>query len=250
MGYLISIITPAYNAESTIEKAIESVLNQTYNDWELLIINDCSSDKTEEIIQNYSSKDRRIKYFCTERPSGGPSVPRNIGLKNSKGKYIAFLDSDDLWFPNKLEEQINFLLVNNYKFVYSNYEKISYDGKRNNRFIFVRNVSTYKDTLKSCEIPCLTILMDSSLIENRQFKNMGKEDYIMWLEILRDGTIAYNTGKVHALYRESNNTRSSNKFKMIYQQWNVIRNIEKQNLIKSIYYLSTYLFKGYLKYIK
>lgn len=123
-------------------------------------------------------------------------------------------------------------------------------GKRNDRFIIVRNISTYNDTLKSCEIPCLTVLLDRYLIENRKFKNIGKEDYIMWLEILRDCNTAYNTGKIPALYREANNTRSSNKIKMIHQQWNVIRNIEKQNLIKSIYYLSTYLLKGYLKYLK
>lgn len=250
MSPIISIITPAYNAEKTINETIQSVLNQTYNNWELLIIDDCSTDKTKEIIHNYTSVDKRIKYFKTDKPSGGPSIPRNIGIKNSNGRYIAFLDSDDIWLPNKLEEQLNFLLSHNYKFVYSNYEKISYEGKRNNRLIIVRNVSTYNDTLKSCEIPCLTILLEKSIIENREFKNIGKEDYIMWLEILRNGNVAYNTGKIHALYREANNTRSSNKLKMIYQQWNVIRNIEKQNLIKSIYYLSTYLFKGYLKYLK
>lgn len=241
---------PTFNAEKTINDSIISVLNQNYKNWELLIIDDCSSDRTKEIIQEYVSIDKRIKLFSTDRPSGGPSTPRNIGIKNSQGKYIAFLDSDDIWLPNKLEEQLNFLLSNNYKFVYSNYEKISYEGKRNDRFIIVRNISTYNDTLKSCEIPCLTVLLDRYLIENRKFKNIGKEDYIMWLEILRDCNTAYNTGKIHALYREANNTRSSNKIKMIHQQWNVIRNIEKQNLIKSIYYLSTYLLKGYLKYLK
>lgn len=94
------------------------------------------------------------------------------------------------------------------------------------------------------------MLLERNIIKNKTFKNIGKEDYIMWLSILKDGTIAYNTGKIHALYREANNTRSSNKFKMIYQQWIVIRIIEKQNLIKCFYYLSTYLIKGYLKYLK
>lgn len=250
MENLISIITPAYNAEKTINETIQSVLNQTFNNWELLVIDDCSTDNTKKIIQEYIATDKRIKYFKTEKPSGGPSIPRNIGLKNSEGKFIAFLDSDDLWLPNKLEEQLNFLLINNYKFVYSNYEKISFKGKRNDRFIIARNSSTYIDTLKSCEIPCLTVLLDRTLIGNRTFRNIGKEDYIMWLEILKEGNIAYNTGKIHALYREANNTRSSNKYKMIYQQWFVIRNVEKQNLIKSIYYLSIYLFKGYIKYLK
>lgn len=250
MNPIISIITPTYNAENTISETIQSVIAQTYKQWELLIIDDCSTDKTKDLIQKYTIKDIRIKYLCTEYASGSPSKPRNLGITHSVGKYIAFLDSDDIWLPNKLEEQLNFLLSNNYKFVYSNYEKISQDGKRNGRFIVVRNESTYRNTLKSCEIPCLTVLLDRYLIENRKFKNIGKEDYIMWLEILRDGNIAYNTGKIHALYREANNTRSSNKIKMIFQQWNVIRNIEKQNLIKSIYYLSTYLLKGYLKYLK
>ena len=246
----ISIITPAYNAERTINDTIQSVLNQTFDDWELIIVDDCSTDNTPNIVKDYMSYDKRVKYFTTECASGGPSVPRNLGIIKSKGDYIAFLDSDDLWLPNKLQEQLSFLVGHNYKFVYSNYEKISCEGKRSNRIIKGRDISTYQNTLKSCEIPCLTVLVDRKIIENRRFKNVGKEDYIMWLELLKSGNIAYNTQKVHALYREAKETRSSNKFKMIYEQWNVIRNIEKQNVVKSIYFICVYLIKGYMKYVR
>lgn len=250
MNPTVSIIVPAYNAEETINDTIQSVLNQTFDDWELIIVDDCSTDETSRIVYDYLCRDKRILYFKTECASGGPSEPRNKGIINSKGKYIAFLDSDDLWLPNKLQEQISFLVSHKYKFVYSDYEKISHVGKRDNRLIKCRSVSTYYNTLASCEIPCLTVLVDRRIIENKRFVNAGKEDYIMWLELLRDGNVAYNTGKVHALYREATNTRSSNKFKMVCQQWNVIRHIEKQSFVKSIYFMSIYFIKGCMKYIK
>lgn len=250
MSPTISIIVPAYNAEHTINETIQSVLNQTFSDWELIIVDDCSTDNTSTIVHDYLYQDKRIKYFKTESASGGPAEPRNMGILNSLGRYMAFLDSDDVWLPNKLQEQLAFMVSHNYKFVYSDYEKMSYDGRRNNRVVRCRNISTYYNTLKSCEIPCLTVLVDGKIIKNRRFNNTGKEDYIMWLELLKDGNVAYNTQKVHALYREARNTRSSNKIKMICQQWNVIRKIEKQNVIKSIYFISLYLMKGFIKYIK
>lgn len=250
MNPTVSIVVPAYNAAKTIDETIQSVLNQTFCDWELIIVDDCSTDETSDIVHDYLYRDARIIYLKTEYASGGPSEPRNVGIINSKGNYIAFLDSDDLWLPNKLQEQLSFLISHNYKFVYSDYEKISYLGQRNSRIIRCRSVSTYYSTLASCEIPCLTVLVDRKIIENKRFMNVGKEDYIMWLELLRDGNIAYNTGKIHALYREASNTRSSNKFKMICQQWNVIRNIEKQCFVKSIYFMFIYLIKGFMKYLK
>ena len=102
MNPQISVITPCYNAESTIRETIDSVLRQTFKDWELLIIDDCSTDNSAEIIREYSSRDSRIKYFKTEEKSGSPSTPRNIGIDNASGEYIAFLDADDVWLPDKL----------------------------------------------------------------------------------------------------------------------------------------------------
>lgn len=247
---LVSIIMPCYNSASVVSQAIESVINQSYKNWELLVVNDCSNDNSSEIIHYYAELDNRIKYFETDSPSGSPSLPRNIGIANSAGKYIAFLDSDDMWFPNKLEEQLLFMERHGYNFVYSNYEKISWNGERNNRTVIVKSSSSYNDILRSCSIPCLTVLLKKEIAVSTRFKKTPKEDYVFWLEILKKGTIAYNTNKIHALYRESARSRSGNKFKMIQEQWHVIRNIERVPLLPAGLFIGVYALKGLAKYLK
>ena len=166
---LISIITPCYNAAPFIAQTIESVLAQTYPHWEMLIVDDCSTDRSVEVIQAYVNRDSRIKYFKTDHSSGSPSLPRNIGLEQAQGEYIAFLDSDDAWFPSKLEEQVIFMESGPYDFVYSDYEKMAWNGKRNQRLIQVRRISSFWDMLESNEIPCLTVLLRKDLIGEARF---------------------------------------------------------------------------------
>lgn len=250
METLVSIITACYNSSFSISKTIESVLSQTYSNWEMLIVDDCSTDNSLLIIQSYCKKDSRIRYLKTDKPSGSPALPRNIGIEHAIGEYIAFLDSDDIWLPNKLQEQYDFLEQNNYSFIYSNYEKISWDGKRAGRIIKLRNSSSYWDILESCSIPCLTVLLKRELVGHIRFKPMPKEDYGFWLEILRKGCIAYNTDKVHALYRESSNSRSSNKLAMFKNQWKILRNIEKVKKIPALYFMTLYTFRGFVKYLR
>lgn len=247
---LISIITPCYNAAAVIAETIESVLAQTYQNWELLICDDCSTDNSVAVIKSYCEKDSRIKLYSTPKNTGTPAEPRNIALNNAKGEFIAFLDADDQWFPNKLEEQIEFSDKNGYDFVYSNYEKISWDGERNNRFIYVATKSTYKSLLKTCDVPCLTALMKKNIVGNIRFKQIPKEDYAFWLDVFRNGVEAYNTNTVLGLYREAKHSRSSNKLKMIVGQWNILRRYERIGRFCSAYYLLVYIIKGYLKYIK
>lgn len=247
---LVSIVVPCYNADKFISQTIESVIAQTYRNWELLVIDDCSTDKTSDIVLSYCQKDHRIKLYHTDTQSGGPSFPRNRGIQLSKGNLIAFLDADDIWLPNKLSEQVSFLLINDYDFVFSNYEKISENGSRNNRVVRMKSVVNYSMMLRSSEIPCLTVLLKKSLIKNKYFKAVGKEDYLLWLEILKKGGgHAYNTCKVHALYRERLNSRSSNKFLMLYQQWVILRDFERLNLFDAVYCLVTYMVRGIRKYM-
>ena len=248
---IVSIITPCYNSKSTIQETIQSVLAQTYPHWEMLIIDDCSTDGSDVIIQQYCKQDARIKYFKTEKPSGSPALPRNIGLDHARGDYICFLDSDDCWFPEKLEEQMKFITQHGYDFVYSNYEKMSFEGERNNRIIRTKHFSNYRDNLKTCEIPCLMALLKREIIGGTRFiTNESKEDYIFWLAILKKGITAYNTNLVHGLYRESYKSRSSNKINMAKAQWHILRHIEKINLISSACFLTTYLWYGVKKFIK
>lgn len=246
---LISIITPCYNGENTIEDTILSVLNQTYSNWEMLIIDDCSTDNSNTIIQHYCKQEPRIKFFKTKMPSGSPALPRNIGLENATGQYICFLDCDDCWLPTKLQDQIEFITKYNYDFIYSNYEKISSNGQRNHRTIKTKVKSNYFDNLKTCEIPCLTTLIRRETIGPIRFTHAPKEDYIFWLAILKKGVIAYNTNQVHGLYRESKASRSSDKKNMIKAQWYVLHHIEGIKSLQAIYYMITYLWYGCKKYI-
>ena len=250
MRPIVSIITPCYNAELYISKTIESVLNQSFQDWEMLIINDCSDDKSLEIIKYYQSIDSRIKYYETDKPSGSPSLPRNIGIENALGKYIAFLDSDDIWLPNKLELQVNYMQQHSYDISYSYYEKIGWDGTRNNRVIKTIGITSYNSILKSNSIPCLTSMISKNAIGETRFKQIPQEDFCFWLDILKKGYEAYNMCVITALYRESQNSRSNNKLAMFKGYWNVIRREQHISIIRCCRCMITYSVLGFLKFIK
>ena len=250
MQNLVSIVTPCYNAASYIKQTIDSVLTQTYTDWELIIVDDCSTDDSAEIIKRYASRDNRIKYLKTDKPSGSPSMPRNIAIDNAKGEYIAFLDADDVWLPDKLEKQVSFMQDNNYSFTYSNYEKMNISGTRNNRVIIMPKVSSFWDVIETCTIPCLTAMLNKDLIGDTRFKNTPKEDFVFWLDILKKGVKAYNVGGILALYRELQNSRSSNKIQMIENQWRVLRTVEGVKAPIAIYFMFKYLYNGMIKFYK
>lgn len=249
---LVSIITPCYNAAATISQTIESVLAQTYENWEMLVIDNCSTDNSASFIKSYVEQDNRIKYLKTDRNSGSSAMPRNVGMENAIGEYIAMLDADDLWLPEKLAEQIDFLETNHYGFVYSDYEKMTFDGMRNDRIIKGRTVSTYRNTLGSNDIPCLTVLIRKELLNKVRFEfdPPGREDWVVWLKLLKAENNAYNTGKVHALYRQAKTSLTGNKYTMLKKQWYVLRKIEKIMFLPAIYYILIYMCKGYLKYRK
>lgn len=250
MNPIFSIITPCYNAGLHISETIESVLKQTFDFWEMIIVDDCSTDNSQKIINDYIVKDSRIKYFKTDQKSGSPSLPRNIGIDNARGKYIAFLDSDDIWLPDKLVNQIQFIEKYNYDLIYSYYEKMTWDGKRNERIIKTRKETKYSDLLKSNSIPCLTSVIKKDIIGDTRFKQIPQEDFCFWLDILKKGFTAYNTCEITAIYREAKNSRSANKLDMFKGYWNVIRNHQHIGIIPSCYYMATYSFLGLAKYLK
>ena len=192
---LITVVTPCYNAEKYIGKTIESVINQTYTNWEMLIIDDSSNDNSASIIKGYEKADTRIRYIETPKPSGSPAYPRNVGIDESKGDYIAFLDSDDLWLPHKLQSQFDFINKTGAMFVYSNCS----------RFVSLDNIGgvvrspamANYDTIKKRDyIPMLTIMIKKELLNNNiRFENRPKEDYVFLLRLLGTGVIAYNTNE-------------------------------------------------------
>jgi len=250
MKDLVSIITPCFNAAKYIGQCIESVLAQSYTNWEMLIVDDCSTDDTVEIIQSYSIIDKRIRFYTTDYPSGGAAIPRNIGIQNAKGRYIAFLDSDDLWLPTKLEQQIPLFADPKIAIVYSNYEKIDADGNRKNRFVNSPPSTNYKCLLKRIAIGCLTGIYDSTKVGKVYLKKIGHEDYVLWLSILKQGYSAQNTNTVTALYRQQKNTVSGNKLRVLKWTWNIYRHVENLNFCMSVYCFLNYCVRSGIKFLR
>lgn len=244
---LVSIVTPCHNASAYIAQAIESVLSQTYSNWEMLICDDASTDNSVDIISSYVKRDPRIKLFKLYSPSGSPTKPRNEAIKHASGDVIAFLDSDDVWLPTKLEEQLPLLNDERIAVVYSYYEKIDEFGVRNNRIIKSPMEVNYTMLLKGNVVGNLTGIYDVRKVGKVYNKQVHHEDYVLWLEILKKGFIAKNTGTVEALYRVLSNSVSSNKIKTMGWQWNILRNIEHQNIILSLYYFCCYVCKALKK---
>ncbi len=245
---LFSILMPCYNSGPFLKISIESVLNQTFTDWELLIIDDCSNDNTRYIIHQYVNQDLRIKYFRTNKPSGSPVLPRNIGIENARGSYIAFLDSDDVWLPNKLEKQLEmFIQYGDMAICFSNYEKMTEKGERNNRIVSAPAKTNYKQLLLGNVIGCLTAVYDTQKVGKVFFQDHSHEDYILWLEILKKGYMARNTNTVEALYRVRENSVSSNKLKTLFWQWDIYRHVEKIGLFHSCYYFMNYAYRAFKK---
>lgn len=244
---MTSIITPCYNASRFLHDCIRSLIAQTYTDWELLIVDDCSTDNSADIIREYAVQDGRIRYLKTEKPSGSPVLPRNIGIKHARGRYIAFLDSDDAWMPTKLEEQMKLFEDEETCIVYSNYEKITEKGERNGRFVIAPPMVTYHRLLKGNVIGNLTGIYDTGKVGKIYCRNIPHEDYVVWLSILKQGYIARNTNTVNALYRIRKSSVSGNKKKVLLWQWNIYRNIEQLSVLKSVYYFLNYAYRAFKK---
>lgn len=248
---MVSIITPCYNAEKYLSQTVESVLSQTWQDWELLIIDDCSSDNSMNIIRDYSRRDARVRYFKTEEPSGSPTLPRNIGIENARGRYIAFLDSDDLWLPTKLEEQVKALVTNpDAAVVFSCYDKINEKGEHLGRVDTSVSKVSYEELLYGNVIGCLTGMYDTEKVGKVFMRYVGHEDYVLWLEILKKGYVAVNTCNVQAMYRVRSGSVSADKFKAARWQWNIYRNVECLSIFKAVRCFVAYAFKGFLKSLK
>lgn len=248
---LVSVITPAYNAERFIGETIESVIKQTYKNWEMIIVDDQSTDNTIEIVKSYADRDSRIKFIQLEKNSGS-AIARNTAMDYARGRYLAFLDSDDLWMENKLERQVAFMQENDIAFSFTKYVRMTEDGKITNAISKAPERVGYSQLMKHCVIGCLTVMLDREKIgEERMVNIRTRQDYVFWLTLTKKGFIAYGLPEVLAKYRLVKNSISSNKLKAAKQNWHVYYNIEKQGLIKSLWYFSHYAIisvKNVLKY--
>jgi len=244
---LVSIITPSHNASKFICESIDSVLAQTYQDWEMIIVDDCSSDDSVEKIRSFTKQDERIKLIELEK-NGGPAKARNRAIEESQGDFIAFLDADDLWRADKLERQLEFMKRYNLAFTYSSYDVIDESGEYITTFN-TKNAVTYKSLLKTCSIGCLTAIYDVQKLGKIYMPDMQKrQDYALWLDIFKRIDHAKGVLEPLASYRIGQTSVSSNKFTASLWQWKIYRDVEKLNIIESGYYFAHYVYYGLRKY--
>lgn len=231
---LVSIIMPAFNCGDYISTAINSVLDQTYKNWEIIVIDDCSTDNTAKIIKEYVKNDSRIKYHRLSQNSGA-AVARNKAIDLASGKYIAFLDSDDKWFPEKLYNQINIMKQKNYNFTCTSYSKIDQDGNDINRIIKAKSKQDYNGILKTCPGNS-TVIYNAEKLGKFKIPDIKKRnDYVMWLQVIKKEKYLYGLEEIYSSHRIRTDAISSNKMSLVGYHWKVYRKIEKLSFIKSSY---------------
>ena len=244
----VSIIMPTYNSSKYLGKAVESVQNQTYENWEIIIVDDVSSDETLKIAHELSSVDYRIKLYPSYEKIFTPGA-RNLGISKSIGRFIAFLDSDDMWHYQKLEKQISDMINKNIFFSYTGVEKID-SGGISNGYLTVPHSISYKKLLRGNKICCSSVILDRFNIETIEFSNNIKivEDYALWLKILREsGSNALGINEPLTYYRIHDKAKTSNKLISAFDTWKVLRKSENLSIIKSIIPFFFYVKEGFRK---
>lgn len=248
---MFSVIMPAYNAERFLETAVLSVIAQSYSHWELLVIDDGSTDKTKELVEQYAKQDSRIKLLNNEFKKGAAGA-RNTGIKYAKFKYITFLDSDDFWKKSKLKNQLVAFEQSGCKLLYSDYHVVSESASLNNVMIkstfHAPKQLSFNDLLRTCSIGCLTAAYDAEYFGKVMFPDSPKEDYALWLCLLKKCIFALNTGHIDAFYRQTPGSLSSNKIQEFSRQAYVLKHYGNIGGIKLLLNLITYTFYGFKKY--
>ncbi|MFD2892251.1 glycosyltransferase family 2 protein [Flavobacterium chuncheonense] len=248
MQALVSIITPTFNSAEYIAATIQSVQNQTYTNWELLIVDDASTDSTVAIIKELIAKDSRIQLYRLDE-NAGAAIARNVGIDKVKGDYMTFLDADDIWFPNFIENSIKSIIRTGVPFVFSSY-------RRSNEalefvysdFIVPKQVS-YDDILKTNSISCLTAFIDIKRLGKKHMPIIRKrQDMGLWLQYLKVIPFAYGIQEPQAIYRIRENSLSRKKSDLLKYQWQFYREVEKLNFLQASYYMFHWMWRGFMKY--
>lgn len=234
----VSIVTPVFNAASTISQTIDSIIAQRFSDWELLLIDDASSDNSRLVAECFTQTDSRIKYFRLAE-NGGPAIARNTGIEHAKGSLIAFLDADDLWHPEKLERQIAFMEKERVALSCTSYSIIDEQGRPQKKDVVARKTLDYGTMLTRNYIGCLTAMYDTRIAGKTFMPNIRKrQDYGLWLNIIKRTGPAAGLQECLAYYRNRPSSLSSNKLGMIQYNWRLMRDIEGLSYPASAWYLS------------
>ena len=245
---LVSVIVPVYNAKDYLTETLESIFKQTYKNIEIIIIDDMSGDGSRELIMDYADKYDNIVALLLEK-NGGVANARNKGIEIARGRYIAFLDSDDVWKETKIQKQIEFMRANNYAFTFTGYQFMDENSNNMNTLVRAKKSLNYEDLLRQNSIACLTVVLDRYQVERIYMPKIRHEDYVTWLDILKQGHTAYGIDENLALYRTRANSLSGNKLKAASWTWNILRNVEKLSLPKAIYCFSYYALINVKKHI-
>ena len=247
MEDLISIITPTYNCGEFIGETIESVLKQSYPHFEMIIVDDCSTDTTKMIVERYTLQDNRIKYHLLEENSGA-AVARTKAMELAAGKYMAFLDSDDLWTEDKLERQLAFMQQNGYAFTCTAYEQVDEDGVLLGKIITTKRKTDYNGVLLTCPVGNSTVMYNVEKLGKFAVPNVRKRnDDALWLQMLKKEKYIYGMPDVLMQYRIRANSISSNKLALVKYHWILYRDIEHLSVARSVFHIG---FWGFLKVFK
>ncbi|HHA1479961.1 glycosyltransferase family 2 protein [Enterobacter hormaechei] len=246
---LISIITPSYNSELFIEETYNSICSQTYDNWEWLVTDDCSSDRTWEILKKISLSNPKVKIFQNKENSGA-AVSRNNSISHASGEYLAFIDSDDKWEPCKLNDQLHFMKTHDCNFCFTAYTLITEHGELLHKNIDARKTClfvSYKDLLaKKVTLGCSTVMLKNDAFDNIRMPLIRTgQDYALWLHLLKKYNVnAVLYPKVLTSYRIVAGSISRNKLKKAIRQWSIYRNLEKINLVMSMWYFVNYAWRA------
>ena len=246
---LVSIIMPSYNAARFIGESINSVLLQTYSNWELLIVDDCSKDNSVEVVRKFANIDKRVVLFSLEK-NVGAAAARNVAIEHAQGQYIAFLDSDDVWDEYKLEKQLAFMKQYSYAFTFSNYYLMEENGKKTENIVKVPSSLSYHQYLRNTIIGCLTVIIDRQ--QTGDFKMpliKSSHDMALWLLIMKRGFKAYGLKDVLAGYRLVSTSNTAKKWKAAKDVWKVYREIEGLSVLYAAYCFCGYAINAVLKRI-
>jgi teichuronic acid biosynthesis glycosyltransferase TuaG len=251
---LVSIITPAYNAEPFIAATIRSVLAQTYPHWEMIIVDDGSTDGTAAVVEGLAAEEPRIRLFRLptrdKAAAGGPARARTCALSHARGRYVAFLDADDLWLEHKLERQVAFMKQNQAAMSFTGFRRISSDGGRVGRLMRAPRLVKFRTLLVNNVIGCLTVMIDRVQVAIPPLTPGYHEDYMLWLAILQTGVVAHGLDEDLGRYRVVAGSRSSKRLRAIVWRWKNYRIQAKLSVLESAFFFVQYLVMTFPKHIK
>lgn len=232
---LVSIIMPTYNCGKFIAETIKTVIEQTYTNWELVIVDDCSKDDTEQVVSSF--EDARIRYYRLEQNSGA-AVARTTAMKYADGEYMAFLDSDDLWKKDKLEKQLKFMKDNKYNFTCTAYEQVDEEGNKLGKIIKTKKKAGYNRILLDCPVGNSTVMYNVAALGKFEVPNIRKRnDDALWLQMLKKEKYIYGMNDVLMEYRIRSNSISSNKLDLVKYHWKLYREIEHLSVPRSAFHI-------------